>query len=176
MKLEFVGQPSFSFRIPSAPLQPEYKIPTYYNDYSNFIRVRAQTQNRVLFEGNVSKSWVDRALGLLRVNYQGAAQGSITYFSLTTTGGRSLWSGYTSQGTIDSVVHVLQTGQPLLFLPGMRFHRQAQVRSRGGSSMAALFGTPNTLGDVAAGVSVGGGLLGLAVLALAGYGVYKLVK
>jgi hypothetical protein len=38
-----------------------------------------------------------------------------------------------------------------------------------------LRGTPNTLGDVAAGVSVGGGLLGLAVLALAGYGVYKLV-
>jgi hypothetical protein len=34
----------------------------------------------------------------------------------------------------------------------------------------------NKLGAVEAGVSVGGGLLGLAVLVLAGYGIYKLAK
>jgi hypothetical protein len=178
MKLEFqnaqVGQ--FSFRIPSAPLQPQYRIPTYFDDRTHTVRVRVQTQNQVLFDGVVSEQRADQCI--LPLPIQGRAFRSNRFYELpltdrpdrpalrappryvvvSTTGGRTLWSGYLSSDQVNRLVTCLKVGPDYKSVPA-----------------ASLFGLPNTLGDVAAGVSVGGGLLGLAVLALAGYGVYKLV-
>jgi hypothetical protein len=182
MKLEFVGQPSFSFRIPSAPLYtppppiipPKYGIP---------VIVRVQTQGRILFEGVVPKSRLDYVLAwLTRMPRNVFNLDPMQYVSVG-IGPRVDWSGYLTQTDIGLIISCLKGGacpgipatptQPFIRAVNDR-RRRAQVRSGGGAS-TTLFGTPNTLGQTGASVSVGGGLLGLAVLALAGYGVYKLV-
>jgi hypothetical protein len=181
MKLEFVGQPSFSFRIPSAPLYtppppiipPKYGVP---------VIVRVQTRNRVLFEGGASQSLFDYLLTWLRGMPRNVFNLDPMQYVTVGIGPRVDWSGYLTQTDIGLIINCLNGGacpgvspsptQPFIRAVNDR-RRRFSASSRDG--FATVFGLPNTLGDVAAGVSVGGGLLGLAVLALAGYGVYKLV-
>jgi hypothetical protein len=173
-----VGQ--FSFRIPSAPLYtspppivpPKFGVP---------VIVRVQTQNRVLFEGGTSQSLVDYLLIYVRSLphlqfFPGMQLGYYQYVSIG-AGPRIDWSGYLAQPQIDLIISCLNGGA-CPGLPRQPFiravnDRRISARTRGG--FATVFGLPNTLGQTGASVSVGGGLLGLAVLALAGYGVYKLV-
>jgi hypothetical protein len=157
-----LGQPSFSFRIPSAPLRTFLPVDEgrfRFTDESRYqfvneVHVRAQTQNRIWFEGDVPRTRVDAAVNLLRSIDFVPNRPGIFYFALTTTGGRSLWSGYMSQGMIDQVVQVLRTGigkgYEIWPEPGRDYRirgASAQVRTRGG--FATLFG-------VAAGYALGG--------------------
>jgi hypothetical protein len=146
-----LGQPSFSFRIPSAPLRTFLPVDEgrfRFTDESRYqfvneVHVRAQTQNRIWFEGDVPQTRVDGALNVLRRSYY--IPGGAAYFALTTTGGRSLWSGNANQDVINAVVDVLKgvplKGYELWPEPGRDYRirgASAQVRSRGG--FATLFG------------------------------------
>jgi hypothetical protein len=171
-----VGQ--FSFRIPSAPLYPGQPFIRSVNDVlrekGHVEQIRVQTQNQVLFEGTVTEQRFEDCTRVVRNIWPGMSfdlmnppvprlRGSLRYVVVTATGGRSVWSAYLSQDQINRFVACLRGVDSATLWWGTPSNRM-------------LRGTPNTLGDVAAGVSVGGGLLGLAVLALAGYGIYRLVK
>jgi hypothetical protein len=177
MKLEFVGQPSFSFRIPSAPLNPYPATQPFIravNEVRHTEQIRVQTQNQVLFEGTVTEQRFEDCTRAALLDYVSSyvspgqtpsrrLRGPPRYVVITAAGGRSVWSRYLFQDQIDRLVACLRGVESATLWWGTPSNRM-------------LRGTPNTLGDVAAGVSVGGGLLGLAVLALAGYGIYRLVK
>jgi hypothetical protein len=179
MKLEFVGQPSFSFRIPSAPLFSG--IP--------WTKVRVQTQGFVLFDGVVEQSKYDIVLEWLR-SPRMIQEGIERQLVAVGVGSRVDWTGFLMRYQIDMIISCLKGGAclgipltspttPFVCPTGtVRVGNQCVPTRRSSRTFQlqrTVAGFPNTLGDVAAGVSVGGGLLGLAVLALAGYGVYKLV-
>src|SRR5262245_58182625 len=84
------------------------------------VRVRAQTQTQILFEGYVQNDRLQICIEQARIFASGGRpaglpsgphlRGPSQYFVITGPGGRSLWGGYLSQDAINAVVQCLRGG------------------------------------------------------------------